>query len=197
MKSIEDFLALNYAVTVHKDEDGDYVVRVDDLPGCVTHGSTPDEAFKNLEEAKRAWMESRIAMGLEIPEPRQVEEYSGRVLLRMPKWLHRRLAVQSRTEGVSLNQYVTSLLSDASARGEAGLRQHGYSPVFVCSSLGTQGRISQYYMDTYNVGPLLEQEWTALARRESATINVLVEHPISQEDLGEKRTKTSPYSYSA
>jgi predicted RNase H-like HicB family nuclease len=125
MKTIEEYLALNYRATVQQDEDGDYIVRVDDLPGCVTHGSTPDEAFKNLEEAKRAWMESRIAVGLEIPEPRDVEEYSGRVLLRMPKFLHRRLAVQARDEGTSLNQYLVSLLSDASARENIDLRQSG------------------------------------------------------------------------
>ncbi|HYX16626.1 MAG TPA: toxin-antitoxin system HicB family antitoxin [Nostoc sp.] len=36
--------------------------------------------------------------------------YSG-ILLRMPKSLHRRLAENSEQEGVSLNQYIVSLLS--------------------------------------------------------------------------------------
>lgn len=122
MKAIEDFLALNYRTSVYRDEDGDYVVEVDDLPGCVAHGSTPDEAFQDLQEAKRVWMESRIAAGLEIPEPRRIEDYSGRFLLRMPRWLHRRLAVQARSEAVSLNQHIVTLLSDASATQEMDLR---------------------------------------------------------------------------
>jgi predicted RNase H-like HicB family nuclease len=131
MKAIEDFLALNYRISVYRDEDGDYVVEVDDLPGCVAHGSTPDEAFQDLQEAKRVWMESRIAAGLEIPEPRPIEDYSGRVLLRMPRWLHRRLAVQSHAEGASLNQHIVTLLSDASARQEMGLRQPVQASVVV------------------------------------------------------------------
>jgi hypothetical protein len=62
-------------------------------------------------EAMRVWMESRIASGLEIPEPSIADDYSGRILLRMPKYVHRRLAVQAQQEGSSLNQYILSLLS--------------------------------------------------------------------------------------
>ena len=115
MKPVDYYLQLSYRSSVYQDTEGDFVVEVDDLPGCVTHGRTPDEAFHNLEEAKRAWMESRLAAGLEVPEPRRTEQYSGKILLRMPRSLHRRLAEQSVWEGVSLNQYVVSLLSDASA----------------------------------------------------------------------------------
>ena len=43
--------------------------------------------------------------------PTQAHDYSGKFLVRMPKSLHFRLAMQAKREGVSLNQYVTSLLS--------------------------------------------------------------------------------------
>lgn len=114
MKPLEYYLSLKYRASVYRDEDGDYIVEVDDLPGCLADGKTPDEAFANLEEAKRSWMASRRAAGLEIPEPKRIEEYSGKVLVRMPKFLHRRLSEQASTEGISLNQYVVSLLSQAS-----------------------------------------------------------------------------------
>lgn len=111
MNTVEEYLKLDYRASVYKDEDGDFVVEVNDLPGCVTHGATVTEAFENLEEAKRVWMESRLAGGLEIPRPKNREEYSGRVLLRMPRSLHRALSNQAQQEGVSLNQHIVSLLS--------------------------------------------------------------------------------------
>lgn len=118
MKTVDEFLKLNYRESVYKDEDGDFVVVVDDLPGCVTHGATKAEAFENVEEAKRAWMESRVAAGLEIPRPRSREEYSGRVLVRMPRTLHRALSNQAQYEGVSLNQHIVSLLSAGCTWGQ-------------------------------------------------------------------------------
>ena len=111
MKALEEYLKLDYKASIYKDEDGDFVVEIGDLPGCVTHGATIAEAFENLEEAKKVWMESRLAAGLEIPRPKNRAEYSGRVLLRMPRSLHRALSHQSQQEGVSLNQYIVSLLS--------------------------------------------------------------------------------------
>jgi predicted RNase H-like HicB family nuclease len=119
MKTVEQYLKLNYKTSVYRDDEGDFITEVDDLPGCVAHGATPDEAFKNLDEAKRVWMESRLAAGLEVPEPRPIGDYSGRVLLRMPRTLHRRLAEQSAAEEVSLNQYIVSLLSYSSGGNRA------------------------------------------------------------------------------
>lgn len=118
MKALEEYLKLDYKASVYKDEDGDFVVEIVDLPGCVTHGATIAEAFENLEEAKKVWMESRLAAGLEIPRPKNRAEYSGRVLLRMPRSLHRALSNQAQQEGVSLNQHIVSLLSTGYAWGQ-------------------------------------------------------------------------------
>ena len=115
MKTLDHYLSLKYRASVYQDEDGDYIVEVEDLPGCLADGKTPSEAFENLREAKRSWMQSRRAAGLEIPEPRQIDEYSGRILVRMPRSLHRRLSEQAKAEDVSLNQYMVALLSTASA----------------------------------------------------------------------------------
>ena len=118
MKKLEYYLSLNYHKTVTQDDEGDYIVEVQELPGCVADGRSPDEAFENLREAMTSWLASRMEAGLEIAEPRVDEGYSGKILLRMAKSLHRRLAAQSAVEGVSLNQYLVTLLADASARVE-------------------------------------------------------------------------------
>ena len=96
----------------HSEEDDEYwLAELLDLPGCMADGSSPDDALENLEEAKRLWIETQIEDGYEVPEPAKVHDYSGNLLVRMPKSLHYRLAMQAKREGVSLNQYVTSLLS--------------------------------------------------------------------------------------
>lgn len=110
----EHYLSLNYRFTLSKDEEGDFIVEVPDLPGCIADGRTAEEALKNVRDAMRAWIESRIAAGLAVPEPRELEEFSGKLVVRMPKGLHRKLSLQADQEGVSLNQYIVSLLSAAS-----------------------------------------------------------------------------------
>jgi len=47
------------------------------------------------------------------PEPPPEREFSGRLLVRLPKWLHRSLIKSAEREGVSLNQHVAALLSAA------------------------------------------------------------------------------------
>jgi len=119
MKPVEYYLSLNYRSSVYRDDEGDFIVEVPDFPGCAADGSTPEEAFSNLKNAMRSWIESRAAAGLEIPEPRSSEEFSGRLVIRMPKYLHERLSHQAGNEGVSLNQYMVSLLSEASVTSQA------------------------------------------------------------------------------
>lgn len=111
MSKLDHYLALNYHKRLYQDDEYDWIVEIDDLPGCMADGKTPDEAIANSREAMRSWMESRISSGLDIPEPSITEDYSGRILLRMPKYIHRRLAIQAQQEGSSLNQYILSLLS--------------------------------------------------------------------------------------
>lgn len=41
----------------------------------------------------------------------ELEGYSGKMLIRIPRSLHRRLAVEAKREGVSLNQYAMYKLS--------------------------------------------------------------------------------------
>lgn len=132
MGKLDHYLALNYHKRLYQDDQCDWIVEIDDLPGCMADGKTPDEAVANSREAMRSWMESRISSGLDIPEPSIAEDYSGRILLRMPKYIHRRLAIQAQQEGSSLNQYILSLLSYGCAQIRSGPVQtisSSYAPV--------------------------------------------------------------------
>jgi len=96
---------------MHSDPDGGYVAEIEELPGCMTQAETLDEALKAIEDARQLWIKTAYEEGQDIPLPRDIEEYSGKFMVRIPRSLHRNLIRAAKREGVSLNQYVTSLLA--------------------------------------------------------------------------------------
>lgn len=112
---LEYYLNLKYPVTVYPEPEGGYVAQIKDLPGCLTQVETPDEVISNIEEARELWIETAYEFGDDIPLPKTGKDYSGKVLLRMPRSLHRKLVESAEREGVSFNQYVISLLSERNA----------------------------------------------------------------------------------
>ena len=125
------YVALDYPVELSRrdeDEESYWVCEIPDLPGCVADGETPAEAIESLSEAKRLWIQARLEHGHRVPEPTNRRDYSGRLLLRMPRSLHRKLAAQSRREGTSLNMYVVSLLSERAAGTAAVQRAVAQTP---------------------------------------------------------------------
>ena len=86
----------------------------------MTQGETLSEAMENIEEARELWIETVYETGKkDVPLPSTENEYSGRLLLRIPKSLHRHLSEGAEKEGVSLNQYILSLLSEANGKRAA------------------------------------------------------------------------------
>jgi len=110
-KELTFYLSLQYPVTIHSDPRSGYVAEIEELHGCMTQAETLDEAFKSIEDARQLWIKTAYDEGQDIPLPRDTEEYRGKFLVRIPKSLHRALAHAAKREGVSLNQYVTSLLA--------------------------------------------------------------------------------------
>jgi antitoxin HicB len=108
---LEYYLALAYSVTLDADPEGGYVAHIKDLPGCFTQGETLEDTMANIQEARELWIETAYEMSDPIPLPNNAIEYSGKLLLRMPKSLHRDLAQQAQAEAISLNQYISSILS--------------------------------------------------------------------------------------
>ena len=116
MKTIDEYMALPYRIEVVPDvSEGGYIVSYPDLKGCLSSGETIAEAVANAEDAKREWLAAALEDGYPIPEPISNEEYSGQFKLRIPKSLHRQLAMQSKKEGISMNQYCLYLLSQNNA----------------------------------------------------------------------------------
>lgn len=66
-------MAYKYLVTLTPGEDGYIVAECPSLPGCVSQGSTREEALKNIQEAIEGIIEVRKAQKLPIPSPDIVE----------------------------------------------------------------------------------------------------------------------------
>lgn len=113
-KDVEYYMQLPYAIEVQKiskEDGGGIFISIPLLKGCMSDGECISEAYENLQEAQREWIEDMLERNLPIPEPLSTEDYSGKFIVRLPKTLHKMLAEQSAREGVSLNQYVTTALS--------------------------------------------------------------------------------------
>ena len=110
-RELEYYLNLRYPVTVHPDPESGFVAEIEELPGCMTQAETLDEIFKAIEDARQLWIKTAYNEGQDIPLPRDMEQYLGKFLVRIPRSLHRNLVRAAKREGVSLNQYVTSLLA--------------------------------------------------------------------------------------
>lgn len=76
-----------------------------ELPGCSAGGDTPEEALAELDIAMEGWLQAAKKYSHRIPEPIADKELNGRILLRLPKSLHKALLEEALEEGVSLNQY--------------------------------------------------------------------------------------------
>ncbi len=113
-QDIDYYMRLPYPVEVVPTEDG-YFARVEDLPGCMARAGTLEDLWSALGQAKRAWVEEALKSQKHIPKPRETEEnlkqYSGRILVRLPRSLHADLARRARLEGVSLNHFIVTALA--------------------------------------------------------------------------------------
>ena len=112
-KDLAYYLALPYTIELAPDPDGGWFVAVKELPGCMSQGDTEEEALEMIKEAMEGWIEVALEDGMKIPEPRNLDDYSGKFVVREPRSLPRELVKRAAEEGASLNQYINVLLAHA------------------------------------------------------------------------------------
>jgi predicted RNase H-like HicB family nuclease len=115
-RGLERYLTLPYHVTLVRDgsaEDGPWVAQVEELAGCTSRAKTAELATSGIQQAMSDWIRDALREGREVPEPKPVDEHSGRLLLRMPRTLHAELTRLAERESVSLNQFITDALASA------------------------------------------------------------------------------------
>jgi antitoxin HicB len=110
-KTVEYYLSLPYTIELVPEPQEGWFVSVRELPGCMSQGDTPEEAIEMIQDAMRGWIEVSLEDGDPIPEPRSIEGYSGKFVVRVPRSLHRELVERAERDGVSLNQYINVALA--------------------------------------------------------------------------------------
>ena len=111
MKNLAYYMSLPYRLEIIPDKmEGGYVASFPELPGCITCADTLTDVLAMASDAKTAWIEAALEDGNKIPEPVQ-KEYSGQFKLRIPKSLHKTLALHAKEEWMSKNQYCLYLLA--------------------------------------------------------------------------------------
>ena len=109
----EDYLKKPYARVLLPDEEtGTYAAEILEFPGCVAQGDTPEDAYRNLEEATKGWIQAALDLDQDIPDPAMNQGYGGRIALRLPRGLHRRAAQMAEREGTSLNQFLVAAIAE-------------------------------------------------------------------------------------
>ena len=51
-------------------EDDAFVAEVPELPGCLAHGATQEDALRNAKQAAQLWVDTAKEFGDAVPEPR-------------------------------------------------------------------------------------------------------------------------------
>lgn len=125
MKNLDYYMNLPYTTEVIElsTEDGGGVVLCHPELGRLSAnawGETYEEARAMLTEIKKGIFERCLSEGLPIPEPKRedLQEYSGKMLLRMPRSLHKAVTETAEAEGQSINAYIVgSLLKTTENKG--------------------------------------------------------------------------------
>jgi antitoxin HicB len=113
-QEIKRLMVLPYRIEMIPDDDG-WFISIPDLPGCISQGSTIEEALEMIRDAQHMWLQTALEDGIAIPEPGSADqrEYSGKFNVRVSRSLHRDLVRAATLEGVSLNLYVATALARA------------------------------------------------------------------------------------
>ena len=113
-KNLKYYMDLRYPTQITEisiEDGGGYMIEIPLLKGCMSDGETIIEALENIKDAKMEWFTYMLENNLPIPEPVDLNKYSGKFVVRIPKSLHRTISEQSKMEGLSLNQYVANSLA--------------------------------------------------------------------------------------
>lgn len=111
---LKEYMKLPYTKIIQEinDDAGHYFYgKILELDGCQSDGETIEELYQNLNEAMEGYIEIKLENGLQVPLPERNDDYSGKFVVRIPKSLHKKLALEAKKEGISLNQYAAYKLA--------------------------------------------------------------------------------------
>lgn len=92
-------------------EDNEFVATILEFPSLSWLDEDQFEALRGLERLVAEVVADLERSGEPVPPPISSQNFSGRLNLRVPPALHRKLAVEAADHGMPLNKYATELLT--------------------------------------------------------------------------------------
>lgn len=90
-----------------------FVAHVAEFPSLAAHGDSQEEAMREIKEVVSFVLNDLQENNEPIPEPFGKRSFSGKLVLRMPEYMHRQLALEAMRQGVSLNQLLNLKLESS------------------------------------------------------------------------------------
>ncbi len=93
------------------EEDKEYVGLCIEFPSLSWLAETPEAALKGIRAVVTEVLRDIKKNGESPPQPLSLRSFSGKFVVRIPPEVHRELAIRAAEEGISLNRFVSSKLS--------------------------------------------------------------------------------------
>ena len=110
MKNIKNIVS-KYSYHIEYDpKDKIYISRCAELPSLKAHGNTQEQSLKEIKTAVSGalkWMKKEKQA---YPEPLSLHKFSGEFRLRMSPEKHRKIAIESSLNKISMNQFIVNKL---------------------------------------------------------------------------------------
>lgn len=100
-----------YRYSVQWSPDQEFVATVLEFPSLSWLDEDQFQALRGIERLVSDVIDELTQSGEPVPEPITTQKFSGRLNLRVPPELHRRLAIEAANHGVPLNKYATERLT--------------------------------------------------------------------------------------
>jgi len=108
-KEIQKYVDMPWSYTVEQ-EDGYFIVYVNELPGICTDAETIAEAMIEIKDAIYAAIELYLDQGREIPEPLNKAKFKGNIAYRTSAERHYRIAKMAQQSHKSLSKTLDFLV---------------------------------------------------------------------------------------
>lgn len=93
------------------EEDKEYVGLCAEFPSLSWLAKSPEAALKGIRKTVVDVLKDMKKRREKIPEPLSSKRFSGKLLVRIPPEVHRKLALEAEEENISLNRLISAKLA--------------------------------------------------------------------------------------
>jgi predicted RNase H-like HicB family nuclease len=155
---VTDYLKKPYTRQLIPEDDGTFRSEILEFSGCIATGETREEAIAKIEDVAASWLASALTQGQSIPTPIESNDFSGKIVVRFPRSLHKKAAQIAEIDGVSLNQLIVASVAQYIGQASAASAPKDRMAVFINNAF--------HFMPAQNTGLARTQifgAWTSPA----------------------------------